>query len=72
MALKNGNSRVIGGLTPRRLSDYLGAMMPQEKSLWQQASQQAKQVSKLKSKASKRRQIVLLCETWKRALGGAK
>jgi len=39
-------------------------------NLWQLANKQAKQVCKLKNKASKRRQIVLLCETWKKAIGG--
>lgn len=38
-------------------------------NLWQLANEQAKQIKKLKHKASKRRQIVLLCETWKKALG---
>lgn len=42
--------------------------MPQEISLWQQAKKQAKQIKKLKNKSSKRRQVVLLCETWKKAL----
>ena len=37
-------------------------------TLWQLANKQAKQVGKLKNKASKRRQVVLLCETWKKAL----
>jgi len=37
-------------------------------NLWQLANKQAKQVCKLKNKASKRRQVVLLCETWKKAL----
>lgn len=46
--------------------------MPQEKSVWQQARKQAQQIKKLKRKESKRRQIVLLCETWKKALGGGK
>lgn len=38
-------------------------------NIWKQAYKQAKQISKLKDKGSKRRQIVLLCETWKKALG---
>ena len=38
-------------------------------NLWQQAYKQAQQIGKLKDKACKRRQIVLLCETWKKALG---
>lgn len=37
-------------------------------SLWQQANKQAKQIARLKRKETKRRQIVLLCETWKKAL----
>lgn len=38
-------------------------------NLWQLANKQAKQVCKLKNKASKRRQIVMLCETLKKAIG---
>ena len=38
-------------------------------NLWQQAYNQAQQIKTLKDKGSKRRQIVLLCETWKKALG---
>lgn len=41
-------------------------------NLWTQASQQAAQIKRLKRNASKRRQIVLLCETWKKALGSGK
>ena len=41
-------------------------------NLWKQANKQAQQIGKLKDKGSKRRQIVLLCETWKKALGGGK
>jgi hypothetical protein len=37
-------------------------------NLWQLANKQAKQIGKLKNKGSKRRQVVLLCETWKKAL----
>lgn len=43
--------------------------MPREKDIWQQAQAQAMQVKKLKTKAAKSRQVVLLCETWKKALG---
>ena len=41
-------------------------------NLWQQAQKQAEQIGKLKDNGSKRRQIVLLCETWKKSLGGVK
>jgi len=44
--------------------------MPQEISLWQLANKQAKQIKKLKDKDTKRKQIVLLCQTWKKAIGG--
>lgn len=37
-------------------------------NLWQLANKQAQQIRKLKGKGSKRRQVVLLCETWKKAL----
>ena len=37
-------------------------------NLWQQAYKQAQQIKTLKDKGSKRRQVVLLCETWKKAL----
>ena len=42
--------------------------MPREKDIWQQAQSQAMQVKKLKTKAAKSRQVVLLCETLKKAL----
>lgn len=42
--------------------------MPQDKTIWQLAHKQAKQIGKLKNKGSKRRQVVLLCETWKKSL----
>lgn len=41
-------------------------------SVWQQANKQAEQVGKLKNKKAKSRQVVLLCETLKRALKGEK
>lgn len=43
--------------------------MQQNNNIWQQADKQAKQIASLKRKETKRRQIVLLCETWKKALG---
>ncbi len=41
-----------------------------QNNLWQQAKKQAEQVPKIKNKAAKDRQIVLLCETLKLALMG--
>jgi len=46
--------------------------MTQTKETWQLAQLQAKQVKKLKHQESRKRQIVLLCETLKKALGGVK
>ena len=40
------------------------------KSLWQVANSQAKQIAKLNNQQAKSRQVVLLCKTLKRALKG--
>lgn len=45
-------------------------IMTKKLSVWQQADKQAAQVGKLKNKKAKSRQVVLLCETLKRALKG--
>ena len=44
--------------------------MTENKSLWQVANSQAKQVAKLNNQQAKSRQVVLLCKTLKRALKG--
>lgn len=46
--------------------------MTENKSLWQVANIQAKQVAKLNNQQAKSRQVVLLCKTLKRALKGEK
>ena len=46
--------------------------MTDKQSVWQQAHKQAAQVGKLKNKKAKSRQVVILCETLKRALKGEK
>ena len=48
------------------------SIMTEKLSVWQQANKQAAQVGKLKNKKAKSRQVVLLCETLKRALKGEK
>ncbi|HET6890504.1 MAG TPA: hypothetical protein VFH31_05330 [Pyrinomonadaceae bacterium] len=44
--------------------------MQTKKSIWALAHKQAKHIKKIKSPAVKREQIVLLCETWKKAMKG--
>ena len=44
--------------------------MADNKSLWQVANIQAKQIAKLNNQQAKDRQVVLLCKTLKRALKG--
>lgn len=44
--------------------------MTEKQAVWQQAHKQAAQIGRLKSKKAKSRQVVLLCETLKRALKG--
>ena len=46
--------------------------MTEKQSIWQLANKQAAQVGKIKNKKAKSRQVVLLCETLKRALKGEK
>lgn len=50
----------------------LESIMTDKQLVWQQANKQAEQIGKLKNKKSKSRQVVLLCETLKRALKGGK
>lgn len=52
--------------------NHLESIMTGKLSVWQQANKQAEQVGKLKNKKAKSRQVVLLCETLKRALKGEK
>ena len=40
--------------------------------LWQQADKQAAQIPQIKEKRTKRQQIVMLCETLKKALKGGR
>ncbi len=44
--------------------------MTDNKSLWQVANSQAKQIAKLNNQQVKSRQVVLLCKTLKLALKG--
>ena len=43
-----------------------------QNNLWAQAQKQSAQIGKIKNAEAKSRQIVLLCETLKRALNGGK
>jgi hypothetical protein len=43
-----------------------------QNSAWQQAKKQAEQIGKIKNPSVRSAQIVLLCETLKKALGGAR
>lgn len=62
----------LSGWQAARVSKYLESIMTEKQSVWQQAYDQAAQVGKLKNKKAKSRQVVLLCETLKRALKGEK
>lgn len=57
---------------PAGLIHNVESIMTEKQSIWQQANQQANHISKLKNKKAKSRQVVLLCETLKRALKGEK
>jgi len=54
----------------RRESRMMTTEQPSRGNAWALAKRQADQIKQLKKRASKSRQIVLLCETWKKALGG--
>ncbi len=46
------------------------SIMTEKQLVWQLANKQAAQVGKIKNKITKSRQVVMLCETLKRALKG--
>lgn len=62
----------LSGWQAGRVINHLESIMTEKLSVWQQANKQAEQVGKLKNKKAKSRQVVLLCETLKRALKGEK
>jgi len=71
---RQNKASVIGALTPRLDSqnNRTWTSMTENKSLWQVANSQAKQVAKLNNQQAKDRQVVLLCKTLKMALGKTK